>query len=378
VQLDGSESSDPDGTITSFAWAQKSGPAGAQIAKPNEARTAVTNLVQGTYVFELTVKDSGNLSATDEVSVIVLPAPNQSPTANAGADRSFNLGTTAPLVLDGSQSSDPDGTIVFFQWKQAQGPSQATIVQPDKAMTGVTNLAAGVYVFELTVKDDKGAAATDTVTITVVQPQPVKVCLPIGGVVEDFRKLPSVSPNAFPRFSAGFSSYWQVEQYFNAMSAVISSPVQKQLDFFSSAIQVRHPATGQQAEISIEKDLHRWIIEVFNFGRELPLIRLLALHLYRILVRLAMYIACIQREDIDRAKVPVMTVFGQVVVGQINGLSSGDFFGQLTTPEKAVFAALLNDFREEERRLKESGEMPEKKNYATILKEVIRALSTLV
>jgi hypothetical protein len=42
------------------------------------------------------------------------------PTANAGADQSVTEGDT--VELDGSGSSDADGTIVSYQWQQLTGP----------------------------------------------------------------------------------------------------------------------------------------------------------------------------------------------------------------------------------------------------------------
>lgn len=376
--LDGSASFDSDGTITAYAWVQKSGPMAATIQQPSAAKTAVANMAEnGTYIFELTVTDNGGLSAKDEVSVIVNPPQNGPLVANAGPDRSFTVGSTAPLILDGSQSKDPDGTIVSFAWKQVQGPNTATVNNADKPQATVTNIIVGTYVFELTVKDNGGATGTDTVTVTAVRPPATKVCLPVDGVLADFKNLPNINPEVFARFTAGFASYWQVEQYFAAMASVITSPVDKQIDFFGSPVSVTHPATGQKVNVILANDLHRWISEVFGFAQELPLTRLIALNQYRILVRLAMYVACIQNEDIDKAKVPMITVFAQVVATQINGLPNSNFFAQLNTQEKAVFTALLNDFKEEVTRLNNSGEAATKTIYLSILEKMIQSLSSV-
>jgi len=80
VSLNGSSSTDSDGTITTYAWTKLSGGA-ATITSPSSANTTVTGLVQGTYVFRLTVTD--NLGATDfdDVTVIVNPVPNVAPIA---------------------------------------------------------------------------------------------------------------------------------------------------------------------------------------------------------------------------------------------------------------------------------------------------------
>jgi endoglucanase len=67
--------SDPDGTIASYTWSQVSGPNTATFSSASSASTTVSGLVQGTYVFRLTVKDNQNATATDDVSVTVTAAP---------------------------------------------------------------------------------------------------------------------------------------------------------------------------------------------------------------------------------------------------------------------------------------------------------------
>jgi hypothetical protein len=65
---------DPDGAIASYSWAQVSGPPGAIMTSPLTSSTNITGLIQGEYVFRLTVKDNSGISATDEVNVnVTLP-----------------------------------------------------------------------------------------------------------------------------------------------------------------------------------------------------------------------------------------------------------------------------------------------------------------
>ncbi len=161
-----SSATDPDGTIVSYAWAKVSGPA-ATITSPTAATTTVTGLVAGVYVFEVTVTDNGSLSSKGSISITVLPATPVpvSPTANAGADSTFQLPKNR-VTLIGS-GTDPDGTIVSFSWIKVSGPA-ASIVSPSLSTTIVENLVQGVYVFRLTVTDNSGATGTDEVTVTVL------------------------------------------------------------------------------------------------------------------------------------------------------------------------------------------------------------------
>ena len=66
---------DADGTITSYAWTRVSGPATFTFGTANAATTTLTNLVQGVYVFRLTVTDNSGATATDDVTVTVNAAP---------------------------------------------------------------------------------------------------------------------------------------------------------------------------------------------------------------------------------------------------------------------------------------------------------------
>lgn len=177
ISLDGSASNDPDGTISKWLWKKISGPASFNIGNTTTAKTTVRNLVTGVYHFELKVTDDKNLTATDTVQITVnkqgQPA-NRPPVANAGADQTITLPTNT-VNLDGSASTDPDNNITSYLWTKISGPSSFNIANPNAVQTQVTNLAEGIYQFELKVTDALGLFDRDTVTVTVqatVCPQP--------------------------------------------------------------------------------------------------------------------------------------------------------------------------------------------------------------
>lgn len=78
--------SDPEGAAISFLWTKVSGGA-ATIVSPNSANTDVTGLVQGNYVFRLTVTDDKGLTKTDDVAGIVNAAPIVVPSTYEGYGR---------------------------------------------------------------------------------------------------------------------------------------------------------------------------------------------------------------------------------------------------------------------------------------------------
>ena len=74
-------------------------------------------------IFQLRVTDNKGASSTDTVRITVSDGStptNQPPIANAGQDQT--VGSNAIVTLNGSLSSDPDGTIVSYKWVQTGGP----------------------------------------------------------------------------------------------------------------------------------------------------------------------------------------------------------------------------------------------------------------
>ena len=174
---------DPDGTITAYLWTKLSGPAAGTIANATSGTTAVTGLVQGTYQFELTVTDNNGATNTDIMQVTVNAAPNQAPTANAGADQSITLPANT-VALTGS-GIDIDGTITAYRWRKIAGPTSFSIISTTSPSTNVTGLVQGVYQFELRVTDNNGATGRDSITITVNAATPPANILPSANAGTD-------------------------------------------------------------------------------------------------------------------------------------------------------------------------------------------------
>ncbi|MEJ7586673.1 MAG: T9SS type A sorting domain-containing protein, partial [Ferruginibacter sp.] len=156
---------DIDGTISSYSWVKISGPASGTIVTPSGALTAVTNLTQGNYQFELTVIDNNNATGKDTMEISVIAAANKAPVANAGTDSSIVIPANS-ISLTGS-ALDTDGTISSYSWRKISGPDSGAIQTPAAAVTMVSNLVPGVYKFELTVTDNNNATGSDTIQVMV-------------------------------------------------------------------------------------------------------------------------------------------------------------------------------------------------------------------
>ncbi|MGD1960728.1 MAG: PKD domain-containing protein [Fulvivirga sp.] len=165
LQLNGTASSDPDGTLTSYLWTKQSGPE-ITINNPEQAIANINPANPGTYVFRLTVTDDQGGTSFDLMTVIAAPLPNEIPIANAGPD--INTIVNTDLQLNGTASSDPDGTLISFLWTKQSGP-EITINDPKQAIANINPVNPGTYIFRITVTDNQGGTSFDLMTVTVTQ-----------------------------------------------------------------------------------------------------------------------------------------------------------------------------------------------------------------
>lgn len=196
VSLNASGSSDADGSIVRYIWSKISGPNKGTITGANSAILKITDLTSaGTYKYQLKVIDNRAEWSYDTIVVNVskgAATPNKTPVASAGADK--EMFSDEELVLDGSNSYDPDGSITAFTWSKTEGSDQFKFGDAWNVHNLVTGLTKGVYTFQLKVTDNRGATATDDVVVTVkerVLSQPDSV--PAGAHIPDGSPAISVS-----------------------------------------------------------------------------------------------------------------------------------------------------------------------------------------
>src|SRR5258708_11026266 len=136
----------------------------ASLTNANTASLTASGLVAGTYVFRLTVTDNQGAQALDDATITVNPAANIAPVANAGGNKTITLPANS-VVLNGS-GTDSDGSIASYSWTKVSGGA-ATLTNANTASLTASGLAAGTYVFRLTVTDNQGAQASDDASVTV-------------------------------------------------------------------------------------------------------------------------------------------------------------------------------------------------------------------
>jgi hypothetical protein len=172
VTLNGTGSTDSDGTVATYTWTQTAGTTVA-LSSPTVSQPTFTapNVVAATTLtFTLVVTDNrGAVSAAATVNVTVNPLANVAPTANAGTAQTVTSGTV--VTLNGTASTDSDGTIASYAWTQTVGTpvvalTGGTTSQP--TFTAPTVAVSTALTFSLVVTDNRGGtSAASTVIITV-------------------------------------------------------------------------------------------------------------------------------------------------------------------------------------------------------------------
>ena len=141
---------------------------------------SVNTTTAGTYTITYTAKDAAGNTATATRTVTVKPLPNVAPTANAGMDQTVNEQTA--VTLSGS-ATDSDGTIASYAWVQTAG-SAVSLSNPNQAQASFTapEVATDTTLsFKLTVTDNQGATAEDTVTVLVKAVDSTKPVISLNG-----------------------------------------------------------------------------------------------------------------------------------------------------------------------------------------------------
>lgn len=165
------QAGDSSGDIVSYSWVQTGGIAvilsDAGSASPTFSSPDVDSVT--TLTFELTITDSNGGQTVDSVSVTVNPSVSISipPVANAGADLVVEENG---LIIVGGSGADEDGEIVSYAWVQTGGVTVA-LINADSAFVSFTapeTLGETTLSFELTVTDNDGNTASDSVDIRVI------------------------------------------------------------------------------------------------------------------------------------------------------------------------------------------------------------------
>lgn len=158
IHFNASESYDPDGIIESYEWDFGDGTTASGVTADHLYDE------DGTYTVTLTVKDDDGLTGSDSAVKVV---ENRGPVA-AFTQSVETVDTGETTTFDASESYDPDGNIVSYEWNFGDG---AIVTETDPITTHVYE-DDGSYSLTLTVTDDDGAQDLTSTTKTVLNREP--------------------------------------------------------------------------------------------------------------------------------------------------------------------------------------------------------------
>jgi len=164
VSFNGSASSDPDGSIVKYEW-DLDGNGSYETDTGSTATTTSSYSSEGNRQIGLRVTDNGgSVETTTRTLVVQQNTPQASFTATPNP-----VTTNAQVSFNGSASSDPDGSIVKYEWDLDGNGSYETNTG-STATTTSSYSSAGEYQVGLRVTDNGGATGTTTRIVTVGGP----------------------------------------------------------------------------------------------------------------------------------------------------------------------------------------------------------------
>ena len=320
VTLTGS-GTDTDGTIASYSWTQTAGStvtlANASSASATFSAPDISETEQLT--FQLTVTDNDGATASDSVNVTVNPI-SILPIAQAGEDQSVMTGSE--VILAGS-GTDSDGEIVQYQWTQTSGDA-VTISQADQAQASFyAPQTEQTLTFELTVTDNDGNTASDTVAITTE--------IPSGFNLID-------SAQQAQAYSAGTYLGWSVTNYdpeVQKLTWQVTSDAPVKASTFGSSVD--NPATIAFTTLSMAEDANVTISVTVENGDS-------AFSLSKTITMLADEKFKYTRAQAQQAALSQIGQTGLMKIADLNSDSYNDIVYTAASGLKVFFGAADNSF----------------------------------
>jgi hypothetical protein len=170
VQLDGSGSSDSDGTVASYSWRIISNSTGDSVTLSSSTAQSPTFTApahSGTVVLGLTVTDNGDVPSTeDAVSITVT---DTAPTAEAGPTQAVSINSLVTLAGSGT---DPEGGTLTYTWRiiSNTGPAVTLSSTSVQSPTFTSPGSAATITLGLKVTDTGGLQSPEDTTVVYVVP----------------------------------------------------------------------------------------------------------------------------------------------------------------------------------------------------------------
>jgi hypothetical protein len=166
VTLDGSESSDPEGSSLDYYWVAPKGIVlnSITIAKPSFTAPQVT--VDTKFRFLLSVNDGTDESNNFGIVYITVKSVNHTPVADAGSNQLVKEGSV--VALNGGTSTDTDGDPLTYAWTAPDGITLSAATTSGTTFTAPVVTTDTPFTFSLVVNDGTVSSTAATVVITVM------------------------------------------------------------------------------------------------------------------------------------------------------------------------------------------------------------------
>lgn len=191
-----------------------------------------------TYCFVARAFDTQGFESENSYEVCHEPLaiPNQPPTADAGPDQTVNEGSV--VLLNGSNSTDPDDGITSYHWVQRVqiGEPTVNISDPDVKQTSflAPDVGPGGYAltFELTVTDTNGNQGKDVCVVNVTwQNEPPQANAGIDQTVNE-GVVVTLNGSASLDIDDGIAAYqWSQRSQIGVPEVTLSNPASSQPTF---------------------------------------------------------------------------------------------------------------------------------------------------
>ena len=261
LQMDASESTDPEQDMLSYNW-QLLGPDGIAVPLSNNTavKTEVTTTQAGVYKAELKVTDSKGLSSTTQQSISISISPDPEITVEIVGVTSALQGQllSYTAVVSSLELEQPQ-----YLWQLEKKPelSQTSLGQPQGLTTTLQPDVPGDYALKLTLTDSLGKSLTAKLTLNVSALTTNAAPTAIIEVEKNFIKINeklslSASKSSDPE-RAPLSYQWEILQFPAGSAFNLSAPTAVNTDFITdSAGTYLLQLTVSDGEKSAQKQLN--------------------------------------------------------------------------------------------------------------------------
>jgi nitrogen fixation protein FixH len=243
--------------VLATTWSKISGPGTVTFTDASIVNTSASFSIEGLYVLRLTAND-GELTAYDEVTVIVEPEPqpNLAPLVSAGVDQTITLPVLA--ILDGAVEDDglpiPPG-VLTTTWSKISGPGEVSFLDSSAVDTAASFSIEGDYILRLTAYDGE-LTTYDEVAFTIISTPLSNQAPSVSAGADQLITLPSsaqllgiVSDDGLPDPPCAVTTTWYKVSGPGSVNFVDSNSVKTMASFSAEGIYVLR-LTGDDSELA--------------------------------------------------------------------------------------------------------------------------------